>query len=241
MNEIFKENIQAFDSVNDPDYFFTREHQLRQKISIDLLEEVIDKESSRPIRLLSLACSTGIIEEQFKNRLGVTVFGVDVAVNSLKKASQRGIHPTCCDVSILPFESNAFDYVYAGEIIEHVYDVRRFLSEVNRVIKPNGYFVLTTPNLAKIDDRIKFLFGKAPRQVNPLHGYLYLHIRPFTYDLLKNSLETYGFSGTTLRTNVIRLDLFSRNITLYSKFLSNHFPGLGATLIVRCQKTSSTV
>lgn len=181
------DNIAQFNSTKDHDYFFNKDHKLRAKIVIELINDVIDKKAEVPQKLLSIACSSGVIEEEMKDRLGIIVFGIDAAGKSLEIARKRGIITKKCDVSNpLPFENNHFDFVYAGEIIEHIFDTKSFLKEIHRVLKPGGYLILTTPNLARLDDRIKFIFGKTPRQIAPLHPYLYLHIRPFTYDLLKN-------------------------------------------------------
>jgi predicted SAM-dependent methyltransferase len=52
----------------------------------------------------------------------------------------------------LPFPDASLDAVYAGEVIEHVSEPygRQFLSEVFRVLKPNGVLRLTTPDLREI-------------------------------------------------------------------------------------------
>jgi len=104
------------------------------------------------------------------------------------------------------------------------------------VLKPDGYLILTTPNLSRFDDRIKFLFGKTPRQIAPLHPYLYLHIRPFTYELLKNVLDSCNFKNIVFQTNVIGLKFFDRELKLYSKLLTRFFPSFGLSLIVRAKK-----
>jgi hypothetical protein len=106
------------------------------------------------------------------------------------------------------------------------------------VLKPKGYLIITTPNLARLDDRVKFLLGKAPRQIAPLHPYLYLHIRPFTFNLLKTALEACNFTNIILRTNVIVLNFFGKEIKIYSKLFTNLFPTFGSTLIIRAQKSA---
>ena len=47
-----------------------------------------------------------------------------------------------------PFEDARFAAVFAGEIIEHLVDTRRFLDELHRVLRPGGLLVVATPNLA---------------------------------------------------------------------------------------------
>ncbi len=230
-------NITQFNSIKDHDYFLNKDHKLRAKIVIELINDMIDKKTGSPQKLLSIACSSGIIEEEIKNRLGIVVFGIDVAEKSLEIARRRGIITKHGDVSNpLPFKDDCFDFVFAGEIIEHIFDTNLFLKEIYRVLKPNGYLILTTPNLARFDDRLKFLLGKTPRQIAPLHPYLYLHIRPFTYELLKNVLYFCNFKNIVLRTNTIGLKFFNRELKLYSKLITRLFPSFGLTLIVRAKK-----
>ncbi len=237
MRLFLKDNIDKFNTAEEHDYFFNKEHQLRGEISIGLIKEVIDKKTKQPQRLLSIACSTGVIEEKIKNRLGLTVFGIDGAKKSLEIARKRGIIIKDVDVSdVLPFEDKYFDFVFAGEIIEHIFDSRFFLEEAYRLLKTNGYLILSTPNLARIDDRLKFLLGKTPRQIAPFHPYLYLHIRPFTFELLKKALLESGFTNIKIKTNVIALNFFGKEIKIYSKLLNRLSPTFGTTLIVRAKK-----
>jgi SAM-dependent methyltransferase len=45
----------------------------------------------------------------------------------------------------LPFAEDAFDVVWAGEVLEHVADVVGLLAEVRRVLRWGGRLLLTTP------------------------------------------------------------------------------------------------
>ena len=49
------------------------------------------------------------------------------------------------DGESLPFENEEFDVVFSTEVMEHVPNPEKFLSEINRVLKPNGIAVLTVP------------------------------------------------------------------------------------------------
>ena len=240
MKLLLRNNVTKFDSMKDHNYFFNKDHRIRGKISVELIREVINKKSERPQRLLSIACSTGVIEEKMKNKLGIIVFGIDASQKSLKTARSRGIITKYADVSKpLPFQNSYFDFIFAGEIIEHIFNTSLFLEEIYRLLKPNGYLILTTPNLARFDDRLKFLFGKTPRQVAPLHPYLYLHIRPFTFDLLKRVLNPCGFTDIVLCTNIIVLNFFGKEVKFYSRLLTHLFPSFGSTLIIRARKASN--
>lgn len=46
----------------------------------------------------------------------------------------------------LGLPSNTFDYVISFQVIEHIKDDFGFLAEVQRVLKPGGKFIVTTPN-----------------------------------------------------------------------------------------------
>lgn len=46
----------------------------------------------------------------------------------------------------LPYEDNTFDIVFSNEVLEHVEDDVKSSAEVLRVLKPNGLFIIFTPN-----------------------------------------------------------------------------------------------
>jgi SAM-dependent methyltransferase len=49
------------------------------------------------------------------------------------------------DGSIFPFEELCFDSVVSNQVFEHVFEPEIFLSEVNRVLKVGGVFLMTVP------------------------------------------------------------------------------------------------
>ena len=176
----------------------------------------------------------------------VADLGAGGGQNSLLLA-RRGLIPVACDVvpaarqpgllavgldagGHLPFRDGALDGVLAGEIIEHVYDPALLLRECRRVLRPGGVLVVTTPNLATAQDRLRFLVGRAPRQVDPFHEYLYLHIRPFTYSLLAHGLRLAGLvPARPLSNYVVWRTRFGE---LRSGWAARRWPTLGGSLIV---------
>jgi len=41
---------------------------------------------------------------------------------------------------------NSFDYVVSFQVIEHIPDDKKYVSEIHRVLRPGGQFIVTTPN-----------------------------------------------------------------------------------------------
>jgi SAM-dependent methyltransferase len=49
------------------------------------------------------------------------------------------------DICILPFRSYSIDNALCAEVLEHVWDSEKLFRELNRILKPNGRLLLTTP------------------------------------------------------------------------------------------------
>ena len=62
----------------------------------------------------------------------------------------------------LPISNACLDAVFAGEIIEHLVDTDSFIAEIARVLRPGGHTVITTPNLASFENRLRLLAGIYP-------------------------------------------------------------------------------
>lgn len=79
----------------------------------------------------------------------VEYVGVDVEV-APEFGMRRKAEITYYDGNTLPFEDESFDYVLCTEVLEHVPEPRRFLADVNRVLRTSGSLVLTVPWSARL-------------------------------------------------------------------------------------------
>jgi SAM-dependent methyltransferase len=81
-------------------------------------------------------------------RAGCRVVMADVAAAALRRARERAPEAAAVELvegAALPFEEDAFDVVWAGEVLEHVADVVGLLAEVRRVLRWGGRLLVTTP------------------------------------------------------------------------------------------------
>lgn len=94
-------------------------------------------------KLLDIACGSGHDLKHYRDVMGCDVWGVDASEGEAKLANKRlGEERVEVGYSYeLPYEDNSFDIVvskYASQTFE---DIEAYLKEVNRVLKPGGYFV----------------------------------------------------------------------------------------------------
>jgi ubiquinone/menaquinone biosynthesis C-methylase UbiE len=86
----------------------------------------------------------------------------------------------------LPFEDNSFDVVVMAEVLEHLPYPKITLSEVNRILKPNGKFIGNLPLAYHLKDRIQILRGrKLLISGDPTH------LQFFSYEDIKKLLSSF--------------------------------------------------
>ena len=93
-----------------------------------------------------------------------------------------------------PFEDGAFDVVLFCEVIEHLLmDPLAALREINRVLRPGGRLLLTTPNVNRLENVISMIGGS--NIYDPYSGYgpYGRHNREYNGKELTRLLEFAGF------------------------------------------------
>jgi SAM-dependent methyltransferase len=144
-------------------------------------------------RVLDLGCGAGDFTAVLADA-GARPVGVEVAKAAVDRARNR--HPAL-DFRLspidgpLPLQDNTFELVWASEVIEHVADTARWLSEVRRVLVPRGRLLLSTPS----HGRLRVAVGGVERVSEPLGDHLHLYTRRS----LTETLRELGFAGIEVR------------------------------------------
>jgi len=217
-------------------YLARPNHAARLELVVRTIQRrLLEADGARPDGLAAeLGASGGQLTERLR-QLAVRVIACDISLRALSLSSQpRHLAVRCDACTELPFCDARLHLLIACELIEHLFDPLSFLRECWRVLGPGGLLILTTPNLAAIEDRLRFLRGQNPRQIDPLHPYRFLHIRPFTPGLIRRSLEHCHFEHITIASQCVELSLGP--IRLRSSLLSRLLPSWGRSLIVSAKK-----
>jgi SAM-dependent methyltransferase len=159
-------------------------------------------------RVLDIGCGTGEFTAALAEA-GARSVGVEVATAAVERARAR--HPGVAFQLVpfdgpLPFEDGSFELAWASEVIEHVADTARWLSEVRRVLVSTGRLLVTTPS----HGRLRVALSGVERFSEPLGDHLHL----YTKASLRGLLDEFGFSSVEVRTvdglPLLRRSLFAR-------------------------------
>lgn len=98
-----------------------------------------------------------------------------------------------------PFPSDTFDAVLFCEVLEHLQsDPVKVLVEIKRILKPSGHLILTTPNVARLENVCRLIAGT--NIYDPYSGYgpYGRHNREYNKDELARLLDYCGYDVETL-------------------------------------------
>lgn len=138
----------------------------------------------------------------------------------------------------IPADNEKFDVVLCCEVLEHMeQDPMFMLSEINRVLKPGGLLLLTTPNITSSRSLIKILSGVEPYFYMQYHktGELYRHNYEYSVPTVSRVLSAAGFEGRVWTEDLFEDGIPSIVASLRSAgYLVEHH---GDNIIALAQKT----
>ncbi len=132
-------------------------------------------------KVLDVGCAYGFILERFPGNFAK--YGLDVSGHAVEIAKKRLPNASIRTADVqekFPFSQNFFDYVICNDVLEHLEEPGKTLINIYHVLKKDGLFFLTLPNLNLIRKLLLFYPDKLEHHIS---------LKPFhkVYNLLLNS------------------------------------------------------
>ena len=148
-------------------------------------------------KILDLGCGEGRhifgIMDKYPNSYCI---GLDLHAESLKVAqegadyfesiSNEGAGFTMASGYQMPFADSSFDMVVCSEVLEHLVNYEDALDEIQRVLKPNGYFLPSFPSFWP--EKICWFLSE------DYHNMPGGHVRIFKKKHAINTISSHGFN-----------------------------------------------
>ena len=117
-------------------------HQAKRKIVLDFIKIYIP---NKKLTLIDIGCGTGKNMETLQ-QFG-QAWGLDSSTKAIKYCKKRGLSNVILgNAEDTKLAGNKFDLVTLLDVLEHV-DDDKLLKEMSRILKKNGYLLITVPAL----------------------------------------------------------------------------------------------
>jgi 2-polyprenyl-3-methyl-5-hydroxy-6-metoxy-1,4-benzoquinol methylase len=125
---------------------FERVYHLIKGIALKNKLKLINAQSTKG-KLLDIGAGTGDFLVVAKND-GWNIIGIEPSAKAKETAIKKGVF--FAD-SLSELENNSFDVITMWHVLEHVPNLEDYLSELKRLIKPNGTIIIAVPNFKSFD------------------------------------------------------------------------------------------
>lgn len=123
---------------------------------IEYVEKAIRLFPSDKLAFCDAGCGNGIYLKYFlNNHQEMQLFGFDFSEDIVEIAKQNtGLEIKAGNLEQAPFEDKKFNIILCTQVIEHMLDDKKAMSELYRMLKPGGYLILSTDNKGNIVTKI---------------------------------------------------------------------------------------
>ncbi len=181
-SETYISHTDANKSLFDKIYQSVKKHTLNQKLKL------INSFQTQENTLLDIGCGTGDFLKQCRNN-NWNVAGVEPNANArdlANKKLQLSIATILEDV-----QQNTYDVITLWHVLEHVADLDTYISQLKKLLKPNGRLIIAVPNYQSYDAQYYKAFWAAydvPR-----------HLWHFSKKSIQNLFSKYKFELVAIK------------------------------------------
>jgi len=208
----------------------TIENYKTNRYIIGLTKRYLDRKEGR---VLEGGCGIGGYVYCLQ-RKGYNVYGVDSAEKTIERIKETfpNLNVSIDDVRNLSFPDYYFNIYYSFGVIEHFIDgYHEIVREAYRVLKPNGYFIITFPQISALR-RIKILLGAYSNRNARASDGLEFYQFAFNPLLVIRNLERQGFKLIS-RKGEDGLRGFKQTFPVFKPILQRLYDYRGENYIIR--------
>jgi len=195
LKERFEYELSSHNGTPSGNYFWYR----KRKQLLELLDKNFGKlfQPTSKQTFLDLGCGQGVdlflIQNFLQSRcpslqyVGLDGWSKNIEACQLRKEHFRADNVEFCVADVtqpLPFQDSQIDILYCSEVVEHLLEPQILFSEIKRILKPNGYLILTTPNEPNVF-QASFWFNSRRQKANAV------------VEELKSNPQIVSVDGTT--------------------------------------------
>lgn len=123
----------------------------------EVVYDIIKNKISRDDKILDIGCGTGAFLYKIRN-LTNNRYGCDFNVKQYgEKENFKNIKKIDLNKGELYYDNEKFDIVLSIDVLEHLYHPYLIIQEGLRILKKNGFFIISTTNMSCFIQRIYFL------------------------------------------------------------------------------------
>ncbi len=114
--------------------------------------------------MLDVGCADGIDTVGLASHIGAAhAIGLELADHFVEAAGARGIDVRQADITQRwPLDDGSVDVLHSNQVIEHIAETDHFMREIRRVLRPDGYAIVSTNNLASWHNVFSLALGWQP-------------------------------------------------------------------------------
>jgi SAM-dependent methyltransferase len=149
-------------------------------------------------RILDIGCQGGHQLALLRDRFD-EAYGLDIApyTDMWSYFSDISFLVHDVDAERIPFPDAYFDTIIATNVLEHVFDVFGFVSEISRLLRKGGTCLISVPNVAEIRRVASIIRGRVPvtggdqYPFTPEQGWDGQHLHYFTPSAISSLLSSH--------------------------------------------------
>lgn len=169
-------------------------------------------------KILDAGAGDGLFAKLMEEK-GNEVICVELSFELTRCCKEKGLRCINADLYKLPFPDDCFDVIFCRAVIEHLFDPWKFFRESYRVLKKGGYVIITTSNVAFVENRLMLLLGRFP---------LSHDLKQYTPESVKKAMEDAGFKA--------RIERDRKGDPLWQRILVKRWSGFMASIIAIGEK-----